>query len=117
MDLNGMVEKMKAHPEYPKMGMIASHLGVVRGTSLDGRGVRGIEVSFDGDMVDKILREIKRMPGIVEVMVETYGGRRQVGDEIMKVVVGGDVRDNVFPALIRAVDRIKSEASMKNELF
>lgn len=117
MDLNGMVEKMKAHPEYPKMGMIASHLGVVRGTSLDGRGVKGIEVSFDGDMVDKIVHEIKRMPGIIEVMVETYGGRLEVGDEVMTVLVGGDIRDNVFPALIRAVNRIKSEASAKKELF
>jgi molybdopterin synthase catalytic subunit len=39
MDLNEMIEKMKAHPDYEKMGMITSHLGVVRGTSRDGQTV------------------------------------------------------------------------------
>ena len=117
MDLNRMIQAFKDHPDYSKMGMIASHVGVVRGTSLNGERVNGIEVSFDKEATDKIVSEIKEMPGIVEVAVETFGGRLNVGDEIMAVAVGGDTREHVFPALINLVDRIKKEASRKKEFF
>ena len=50
-------------------------------------------------------------------MVETFGGRLSVGDEIMAVVVGGDTREHVFPALMDAVNRIKAEGTKKKELF
>ena len=57
------------------------------------------------------------MPGIVKVIVEVNEGHLNVGDEIMAVVVGGDTREHVFPALMSAVDRIKSECSRKKESF
>ena len=117
MDINKMIETMKEHPDYAKMGMIASHLGVVRGTSLNGKEVTGIEVVFDRDAVDRIVRDTKEMDGIVEVLVNTPGGRLQVGDEVMTVLVGGDIRDHVFPALVTTVNRIKAEASKKKEFF
>jgi molybdopterin synthase catalytic subunit len=117
MDLNKMIAALKTHPEYAKMGMIATHVGVVRGTSLDGREVTEMEVSFKKEAVSRILLETKEMPGIVEVVAETPGGRLKVGEEVMVVAVGGDTRDHVFPALIKAVDRIKSEATKKSEFF
>lgn len=117
MDLNKMIQAFKNHPDYSKMGMIASHVGVVRGTSLNGQRVTGIEVSFDKKTIDKIAAEIKEMPGIVQVEVETFGGHLNVGDEVMAVAVGGDTREHVFPALISFVDRIKREASTKKEFF
>ncbi len=117
MDMNEIIETLKAHPDYAGMGMIASHLGVVRGASLSGKKVTGIEVAFDGDAVDRIVDETKEMEGIVEVVVNTSGGRLKVGEEIMVVVVGGDTRDHVFPALMSAVNRIKAEAARKKEFF
>ena len=97
--------------------MIASHLGVVRGFSLNGGTVTEIEVLFDEKSVDNIINEIKAMEGIVDVKIVTYGGRLKVGDEVMAVVVGGDTREHVFPALEDAVNRIKKEASKKKEFF
>ncbi|MBW1704741.1 MAG: molybdenum cofactor biosynthesis protein MoaE [Deltaproteobacteria bacterium] len=117
MDLNKTIQTLKEHPDYPKMGMIASHLGVVRKTSLNGRPVTGIEVMFDEDIIQKTISDIEKMSGIVKVIVETNGGTLNVGDEIMAVVVGGDTREHVFPALMTAVDRIKTECSRKKELF
>ena len=117
MELIRMIQTIKEHPDYPKIGMIASHLGVVRGISLNGKTVRGIEVTFDGNSVKRIASETRKMPGIVQVLVETYGGRLEVGDEIMAVVVGGDTRGHVFPALMSAVDRLKGEATTKKELY
>ena len=117
MDINRMIQTIKKHPDYPKMGMIASHLGVVRETSLDGRKVTGIEMGSDRKVIDNIIIEIKEMSGIVEVLVEISEGTLEVGDDIMAVAIGGDTREHVFPALASAVDRIKKEAGRKKEIF
>ena len=117
MDLNKMIERLKAHPECEKIGMIASHLGIVRGVSRDGRDVSGIGVVYDYKVIDNIIRDIKAFPGIVEVLVDTNEGHLEVGDQILAVAVAGDLRENVFPALIETVNRLKKEASKKKELF
>lgn len=111
-----LIQKMKSHPRSADMGMVATHLGLVRGTSLDGRAVTGLEVSFDQERLAKIIQDIKRMDGVIDVAVEVSGGCLAVGDEIMAVAVGGDTRENVFPALVAAVDRIKREATAKKEM-
>lgn len=117
MDINAIMKKLREHPESSKMGMIASHLGVVRDNSRDGRAVTQVEVNYDHDVVEKILKEAKVLPGIVDVVIETREGLLEIGDEIMFVAVGGDIRENVFPALVEIVDRIKKEASKKQESF
>lgn len=118
MDLSRMIQAMKGHPLYPDMGMIASHLGVVRATSLSGDRVNAIEIEFDQEEINKIANETKNMPGILHVLIETAGaGRLTVGDDIMAVVVGGDTREHVFPALIDTVDRIKKRGAKKRELI
>ncbi len=117
MNINKMIDSLKARPDFHKMGMIASHLGVVRGNSLNGRQVTSIEVKFDKDKIIDIANESKLLPGIVEVLIETCDGNLNVGDDIMAVVVGGDIRDHVFPALVDTVNRIKAEGSKKKENF
>ncbi|RLB84978.1 MAG: molybdenum cofactor biosynthesis protein MoaE [Deltaproteobacteria bacterium] len=116
MLVNKVLEKIKGHPQLGKMGMIATHLGLVRETSLDGALVQAMEVTFDLEAVERIARETKGLPGIVDVAVECNPGRLSVGEEVMAVAVGGDTREHVFPALIKAVDRIKKEATKKREL-
>ncbi|MDB9822882.1 molybdenum cofactor biosynthesis protein MoaE [Deltaproteobacteria bacterium] len=117
MDLNEISARIRKHTDSHKMGMIASHLGLVRGSSRNGRKVVGIEVAYDQKTIDNIINQIKDMPGIVEVMVEINEGRLDVGDEILFVTVGGDIRENVFPALVQAVDLIKRNACRKKEIF
>jgi len=116
-DLNKIIQTLKEHPGYHKMGMIASHLGVVRENSLSGKTVSEIEVKFERSVIDKIISDIKEMNGIIHIVVEVSEGRLRVGDEIMAVVVGGDTRDHVFPALIETVNRIKTEGGKKKEIF
>jgi molybdopterin synthase catalytic subunit len=118
MDVTAMIQKMKQHPLYPEMGMIASHLGVVRASSLSGERVNAIEITFDQEEIKKIRDEAKQLPGIVEVLIITAdNGRLAVGDDIMAVVVGGDTREHVFPALIDTVDKIKRGGARKQEFF
>jgi len=117
MDLNWMIEKVREHPDFGKIGMIASHLGVVRASSRDGRAVTRLEVKYDQGVIDDIVRDIKALPGIIEVIVDINEGLLELGDEILAVAVGGDIREHVFSALMEAVNRIKTEASRKKEFF
>jgi molybdopterin synthase catalytic subunit len=117
MDIQAMIQRVREHPEASKVGMIATHLGIVRGTSRDGVEVERIEVVYNHDVMQSIIRDIKNMTGIIEVLVDSKEGLLQVGDEILAVVVAGDIRENVFRALITAVNRIKAEASKKKEHY
>lgn len=115
MDIQSMIKKAREHPEARKIGMIAGHLGIVRGTSRDGRPVSGIDVFYDHEHLDSIIKDTKKMPGIIEVLVDTREGALEIGDEILAVIIAGDIRENVFNALMTAVNRIKAEASRKKE--
>jgi molybdopterin synthase catalytic subunit len=117
MDINRMIETIKAHPKAHRIGMIASHVGVVRGTSRDGREVTGMDVAYDHGILKDIVGEIRAMPGILEVLVDTQEGRRGIGEDVLAVVVAGDIREHVFAALMEAVNRIKTESSRKKEYF
>ena len=47
MRLIDLIEKIKERPDYPKVGMILCHNGVVRHTSRDGREVFGMRISLE----------------------------------------------------------------------
>ena len=115
MDLNKMIQAVKSSPNFHNAGMIASHIGVVRSFSRDGKPVEGVDVEFDHEKIQEIQTDIKSRPGIVDILVDSNSGHLKVGDEIMTIVVAGDIRENVFPALVDAVERLKSEASTKKE--
>jgi len=115
MDLNKMIQTIKSNPNFHNAGMIATHIGVVRSFSRDGKPVQGVDVEFDYEKIQEILRDIKSRPGIMDILVDSNSGHLKVGDEIMTIVVAGDIRENVFPALVDAVERLKSEASTKKE--
>ena len=116
MDLAEMIQGIKAHPDYTKAGMILCHNGVVRKTSRDGTAVSELMVKADRNRLQEILSAIKQRPGIIEVLAQVREGILSPGDDIMLVVVAGDYRENVFPALRDAVDAIKSEVTKKTEI-
>ena len=115
MDLNKMIATIKANPNFHNAGMIASHIGIVRSFSRDGKSVEAVDVEFNQAKIEQILADVKSRPGIVDALIHTNTGHLAVGDEIMAVVVAGDIRENVFPALIDAVEQLKTDASTKKE--
>ncbi len=117
IDISGMIKEMRGHPEAERIGMILTHLGIVRGSSRDGRPVKAIHVSYNKDKVSDIINEVKKRDGIVDVLIRLNEGALNVGDPVMAISVGGDIRENVFPALMDAVNRIKKEACTKEEIF
>ncbi|MEA3470317.1 MAG: molybdenum cofactor biosynthesis protein MoaE [Thermodesulfobacteriota bacterium] len=116
MDLMKMMEKMKAHPDFKKAGMVLVHNGVARNTSRDGRPVNELTVKADREMLKEIVSSAKKRPGIVEVLADVKEGTLRPGDDIMLVAVAGDYRENVFPVLMETVEKIKRSVTKKTEL-
>ena len=115
MELTALIDRIKSHPDYAKVGMILCHNGVVRGTSRDGRPVSGLTVTVDREVLDDILAEQRRRPGIVDILVEIQGGSLKVGDDVMFIVVAGDLRDHVIPVLEDTLNAIKKRVTRKTE--
>jgi molybdopterin synthase catalytic subunit len=115
MNLMELVDQVKKRPDYHKVGMMLCHNGVVRATSRDGAAVSEVTVKADRRRLESVVAEIKAMPGIVEVLAHVNEGTLKVGEDVMYVVVAGDFRENVFNAMIAAVNRIKAEVTSKTE--
>ncbi len=118
MDLPAIINQMKNHPQISKAGMVLYHNGIVRATSRDGREVTGLEVKVDQSKLDDILEDARAVPGIVEVLVHINADTPlMVGDDVMFLAVAGDIRENVIDTLSRTLNRIKSEATSKTQIF
>lgn len=117
MDLQKMVVAIKARPDFEKVGMIACHNGVVRATSRDGRNVTGLRVQADWAALEDIIQQMRDRSGIIDVAAHLFEGYRRIGDDVMLVAVAGDIRENVFPVLEETVERLKKEATRKEEFF
>lgn len=118
MDMEHLIGIVKNHPEYSKVGMILCHNGVVRETSRDGRKVKGLRVNVDHRKLEDIVEKQKRTPGIVEILVEINEEKDlMVGDDVMHLVVAGNIRENVIAVLTDTLNAIKSAATSKTEYF
>jgi molybdopterin synthase catalytic subunit len=116
MNLQEMINKVKMHPDYPKVGMILCHNGVVRSTSRNGRPVSELTVSVNRQQLQLILDDIRQRPGIIQVLAEVREGKLYPGEDVMFVVVAADFRENCFAALMDTVNRIKADVTRKIEI-
>ncbi|WMJ76063.1 MULTISPECIES: molybdenum cofactor biosynthesis protein MoaE [unclassified Sedimentibacter] len=98
-------------------GMFLVHNGVVRQTPKlkvrqgvdDGSLVKGMEFAYDAAKVDAAIAETYKMEGIFHIRVWLNEGHLELGDDIMYVLIGGDIRTHVIDALQFLVGKIKSE--------
>jgi len=118
MDLDKMMQAVKSHPNFNQVGMVLCHNGVVRGTSRDGRRVSGLRVAADHEKLKKILAQQRQKPGIVDIRVEIAEDcDLAVGDDVMLLLVAGDIRENVIAVLTETLDLIKSTVTAKTEYY
>ncbi len=116
MDITQLMEAVKRHPDYANVGMILCHSGVVRQTSRDGRQVTGLRVSVDSEKLQDVIAENKKRPGIIEILAEINDERNlEVGDDVMLLLVAGDIRENVIRVLTDTLNLIKSTVTNKTE--
>ena len=118
MNLSRLVDTIKQHPDYHRVGMILCHNGVVRRTSRDGRKVSGLQIAIDHAKLQEIVETNKQTPGIIEILVEFNENKTlSVGDDVMMLVVAGDIRETVIRVLTDTLNAIKSTVTHKTEYF
>ncbi|MGD2272091.1 MAG: molybdenum cofactor biosynthesis protein MoaE [Desulfobacterales bacterium] len=118
MRLADLIEKIRQHPDYHNVGMILCHNGVVRKTSRDGRAVSGLRISVNHEKLNKILDENKQKPGIIDIKLYIAANQDlKVGDDVMFLVVAGDIRENVISCLQDTLNAIKIHATHKTQFY
>ena len=122
--MDAWLQEAKAHESAPKIGMYLTHNGIVRQTAKamvrngaeNTQAVTGMEFSYDAAKVDAVIADTYRMEGIYYIKVWLNEGTLDVGDDIMYVLIGGDIRPRVVDALHYLVGRIKNECVVETEL-
>lgn len=119
------LREAKADPGASAAGMYLFHNGVVRRTAkaqvrageTGMPPVTGLYFSYDREKVAAAEAEARRLPGICYVRTWLNQGQLQVGDDIMYVLVGGDIRPRVVDALQFLVERIKTRCVTETEQY
>ncbi len=116
IQVDSIINEIMENAEKEKIGMIATHIGIVKGIN-EGKRVKSMKVYFYRDKLSRIIEDVKKREGIMEVKVKVNEGELSAGEWIMVVMIAGEKRDIVFSALIDAVERIKKEATKKEEVY
>ncbi len=111
------LKEVKADPLASNEGMYLIHNGVVRESPRakvregidDGTSVWGMEFYFDREKVEAAIAETYKMDGIYHIKLWLNQGHLELGDDIMYILVGGDIRPNVIDALQFLVEKIKTQ--------
>lgn len=123
--MDDWIKEAKKDINAEKVGMYLFHNGIVRKTSKkmvregieDQTPVTGMHFSYDKEKLHQVIYDTKQMSGIYYVRVWLNEGQLEVGEDIMYVLVGGDIRPRVVEALEYLVGRIKSECVVEMEIF
>jgi len=119
------LREAKADPAAAKIGMFLVHNGVVRQTPKakvrqgldDGSSVKGMDFYYDAEKVKDAIAETNKLDGIFYVKAWLNQGQLEIGDDIMYVLIGGDIRPHVVDALQFLVGKIKTEAVTETEII
>ena len=119
------LKEAKEDPSASECGMYLIHNGTVRQTARamvrqgadNTEPVTGMVFRRNAEKIDQAVRKAKEMPGIFYVRVWLNEGILTLGDDIMLVLVGGDIRPHVIDALQSLVGTIKNECVIEQELF
>lgn len=122
--IDAWLKEAKEHESAPKIGMYLTHNGVVRQSPRalvrlgdeSAKPVTGMVFSYDREKVDAAIAAAYKMEGIYYIRVWLNEGRLELGDDIMLVLVGGDIRPHVVDALQYLVGRIKNECVSETEI-
>lgn len=117
MSLESMISDIKNRPGYAdQCGMILVHNGTVRAWSRKGhKKVLAVEVTPDEEKMGRICQELGARPGIFAISADANQGFLKPGDNLLYLVVAGDLREHVLGTMQELLNRIKSEAITKKE--
>ena len=105
--------------------MFLVHNGTVRQTAKalvrqgaeDTLPVKGMDFSCDREKLAAAIDRAYQLPGIYYIRVWLNEGRLSLGDDIMFVLIGGDIRPHVVDALQFLVGEIKNHCVVEKEFY
>ncbi len=123
--IDSWIAEIKQNPESAGAGMYLIHNGVVRNSpraevreKVSGLPrVSAVEITVNYQNAEAALAEALSMPGIIRVNVWLNEGIIKVGDDIMLVLVCGDIRPRVIAALEKLVGNLKTWCISEKEIF
>ncbi len=123
--MDDWLREAKCQKSASKIGMYLIHNGVVRESAKamvhnedeTAKPVVGMEFSYNREKLETIIADAYGLPGIYYIRVWLNHGVLQVGEELMYVLVGGDIRPHTVQALEYLVGRIKNECVKETELW
>ena len=119
------LEEAKASDVADQCVMFLVHNGVVRVTPKahvrEGRQGLGevaqVDFSYDAEGVEAAMQDALSWPGVYYVKVWLNEGVLSVGDSIMYVLIGADIRPNCIDALQKLVGKIKNDLVGEKEIY
>ena len=123
--MDAWLREAKTHESAAKIGMYLTHNGTVRRTAKakvragqeDSPDVKGMFFHYDSEKVEAVIADGYKLPGVYYIRVWLNEGELVSGDDIMYVLIGGDIRPHVVDALQYIVGRIKSECVEEREFY
>ena len=123
--MDAWLKEAKADPKAAQCGMFLTHNGVVRITpkqqvreGVEGLGeVAQVEFSYDAEGVAAAEKEALTWPGVYYVRTWLNEVALNVGDSIMYVMIGADIRPRCIDALNKLVGKIKNDLVVEKEIY
>jgi len=110
--LDHLIAKIKRSPRAKEAGAIGTFTGMVREMA-GGERTEALEFeSFDAVAKERtraIEEDLKKRKGILEVLIYHKTGRIVAGEDIVFIVILSGHREELFPALRDAIERVKAE--------
>lgn len=123
--MDAWLAEAKQSDQADQCGMFLVHNGIVRVTpkkqvreGVQGIGdVTAVQFSYDEAGVEAAIEEALTWPGVYYVRVWLNEGELEVGQSIMYVLIGADIRPNCIDALQKLVGHIKNYLVVEKEIY
>ena len=122
--MDAWLTEARASEQASKCGMFLIHNGVVRETAKaqvregqDMPAVAQVEFSYDAEGLEAAVAEALTWEGVYYARAWLNEGVLDVGDTIMYVLIGADIRPRCIDALQRLVGHIKNDLVVEKEMY
>ena len=122
--MDAWLKEAKQDENAARIGMYLTHNGTVRISNKasvrfgeEEKRVKGMLFSHDEEKLNAVVAEAKTMEGIYYIRVWLNEGELKTGDDIMYVLIGGDISPRVVDCLQQLVGRIKNECVVETEIY
>ena len=122
--MDAWLAEAKASPQAAQCGMFLTHNGVVRATAKaqvrqgeEMPPVAQVDFSYDDEGLQAAIADALTWDGVYYVKVWLNEGVCNVGDSLMYVLIGADIRPRCIEALQKLVGHIKNDLVVEREIY